>query len=309
MMQAPVMILPDQQKAENGTTPYVLQTDASGFAIGAVLMQDIGKGLQPIGFISRSLNAAEQNYSTTERELLAIVHATYVWRHLLQGRQYMLQGDHKPLEALMSPGKELTRRQARWVEKLIAVGVPEMLYVPGKTIPVPDALSRRPDHPVFTPAEGLKQELSTEPNTSKCSLDPDLMTLWSLKIGEFKPPDQVNMETGMAFYRTPDAYNTGLETLCWLADAECAYTRPVRNRTSPERFTPQNPSRGTANSNNRSVCSTQKTFQSTSVNLAKSSSHFRQIMDRKCSDMRCSLSYVKEFCNQEVYRSAEYDSK
>ena len=56
-------------------------------------------------------------------------------------------------------------------------------------------------------------------------------------------------------------------------------------------------------------CSTHKTFQSTSVNLAKSSSHFRQIMDRKCSDMRCSLSYVKEFCNREVYRSAEYDSK
>ena len=101
-------------------------------------MQDLGKGLQPIGFISRSLSAAEQNYSTTERELLAIVHATYeVWRHLLQGRQYVLQGDHKPLEALMSPGKELTRRQARWVEKLIEVGVPEMLHVPGKSIPVP----------------------------------------------------------------------------------------------------------------------------------------------------------------------------
>ena len=114
MTEAPVMILPDQQKAEDGSAPYVLQTDASGFAIGAVLMQDLGKGLQPIGFISRSLSAAEQNYSTTERELLAIVYSTYeVWRHLLQGRQYVLQGDHKPLEALMSPGKELTRRQAR----------------------------------------------------------------------------------------------------------------------------------------------------------------------------------------------------
>ena len=96
-------------------------------------MQDLGKGLQPIGFISKSLKAAEQNYSMTERELLAIVHATHEWRHLLQGRQYVMQGDHKPLEALMSPGKELTRRQARWVEKLIEVGVPEMLYVPGNS--------------------------------------------------------------------------------------------------------------------------------------------------------------------------------
>ena len=259
MTQAPVMILPDQQKAEDGTAPYVLQTDASGFAIGAVLMQDLGKGLQPIGFISRSLSAAEQNYSTTERELLAIVHATYeVWRHLLQGRQYVLQGDHKPLEALMSPGKELTRRQARWVEKLIEVGVPEMLHVPGKSIPVPDALSRRPDHPVYTPAEGLREELSNTP--PRHSSDPDLMTLWSQPIGEFKPPDQVNMETGMALYRTPEAYNTSLETLCWLADAESGQvsstfnlsetktTRPTRNRVAPDRF---NPSEGTANSKER----------------------------------------------------------
>ena len=122
MTEAHVMILPDQDKALDGSSPYVLQTDASGQAIGAVLMQDLGKGLQPIGFISKSLNAAEQNYSTTERELLAIVHATHEWRHLLQGRQYVMQGDHKPLEALMSPGKELTRRQARWVEKLIDGG-------------------------------------------------------------------------------------------------------------------------------------------------------------------------------------------
>ena len=108
--------------------------------------------------LSNSDLTAEQNYSTTERELLAIVNATVEWRHLLQGRQYVMQGDHKPLEALMSPGKELTRRQARWVEKLIEVGVPEMLYVPGKLIPVPDALSRRPDHPILSPTEGLQQQ-------------------------------------------------------------------------------------------------------------------------------------------------------
>ena len=44
MTQAPVLILPHQQKAEDGSAPYVLQTDASGFAVGAVLMQDLGKG-------------------------------------------------------------------------------------------------------------------------------------------------------------------------------------------------------------------------------------------------------------------------
>ncbi len=271
MTQAPVLILPDQQKAEDGSAPYVLQTDASGFAVGAVLMQDLGKGLQPIGFISKSLNAAEQNYSTTERELLAIVNATIEWRHLLQGRQYVLQGDHKPLEALMSPGKELTRRQARWVEKLIEVGVPEMIHVPGKSIPVPDALSRRPDHPVYSPAEGLKQELSKDPSVS--SLDPDLMTMWSQPVDKFRPPDYVNTETGMVFYTSPESYSMCLETLCWMADAGCAVNpvmsgdeadtpqhhcdrklfaagtrRSSRNTAAPDRF---NPSKEVANSKER----------------------------------------------------------
>ena len=135
-------------------------------------MQDQGKGLQPIAFISRSLNAAEQNYSTTERELLGIVHATWEWRHLISGSHCKLQGDHKPLEALFSPGKELTRRQARWIEKLIQVGVPEMEHVPGKSIPVPDALSRKAGMPVYTPQEGMVQQ---QQNTFKSEVDPDFM--------------------------------------------------------------------------------------------------------------------------------------
>ena len=145
-----------------------------------------------------------------------------------------MQGDHKPLEALMSPGKELTRRQARWVEKLIEVGVPEMLYVPGKSIPVPDALSRRPDHPILSPAEGLQQQLGNLPSAIP-SVDPDLMTLWSLPLAHFRPPDQVNHGTGMAFYRTTAVYDTCVETNKWY----CELLNDHRHSSPPSLYTTQ----------------------------------------------------------------------
>ena len=144
-----------------------------------------------------------------------------------------MQGDHKSLEALMSPGKELTRRQARWVEKLIEVGVPEMLYVPGKSIPVPDALSRRPDHPILSPAEGLQQQLGKSPGAFPSTVDPDLMTLWSLPLAHFRPPDQVNHDTGMAFYRTTAVYDTCVDTVNWLLDAQCLTRQDVTHSSPP----------------------------------------------------------------------------
>ena len=66
---APTLILPDFSK-----TFYVM-TDASDLATGAVLMQDQGKGLQPIAFESQKLHGAEHRYPPHELELLAIIHA------------------------------------------------------------------------------------------------------------------------------------------------------------------------------------------------------------------------------------------
>ena len=98
IINAPVLILPDYEKARTGEAPLLVQTDASGYALGGALMQtlDTEKGPQPIAFESRSLNPAECNYTTTDRELLALVHCTKVWRHLLIGAEKSIQGDHKP---------------------------------------------------------------------------------------------------------------------------------------------------------------------------------------------------------------------
>ncbi|KAK3253340.1 hypothetical protein CYMTET_37339 [Cymbomonas tetramitiformis] len=158
LISAPVLALPDTKGAADGSAPFVVQTDASGIALGGVLMQDHGDGLRVIAYESRQFSAAEQNYHTGERELGALHHCTTVtWRHYLIFTNFRLQGDHRPLEWLMEPGRELSRRQARWYMDLVEVGVPRMEYIKGALLMVPDALSRRPDYKDLDAREGLRE--------------------------------------------------------------------------------------------------------------------------------------------------------
>ena len=161
LTSAPLLVLPDVERALSGEAPYLVQCDASLSAWGAVLMQDQGKGYQPIAFVSKSFNAAQMNYSATERELQALVSCTCEeWRHYLFGMEYLLQGDHRPLAWLMDPRRELSRRQARWITQLMENNVPTMTWVPGKQLVVPDALSRRPDlMTVAPPRAGIRMEV------------------------------------------------------------------------------------------------------------------------------------------------------
>ena len=132
----PVLALPDPNKM------FIVTTDASGYAIGAVLTQDQGNGEQPIAYESRKLTPAEQKYPTHEQELLAIIHAIKVWRPYLEGQHFKVITDHASLEYIRSQ-KNLSHRQARWLDTLQAHDF-EVQYRPGKTNVVADALSRPP---------------------------------------------------------------------------------------------------------------------------------------------------------------------
>lgn len=124
------------------TEPFVVTTDASQIAIGGILSQGpIGKD-QPIAYTSRVLNDAEQNYSTIERELLAIVYAVNYFRPYLFGRKFKLITDHKPLVWLNSV-KDPTSRLVRWRLKLAEYEY-EVIYKAGKQNVNADALSRNP---------------------------------------------------------------------------------------------------------------------------------------------------------------------
>ena len=121
---------------------FIVTTDASNFALGAVLSQGtIGRDL-PISFASRSLNPAEINYFTTEKELLAIVWAVQHFRPYLYGRKFTLVTDHRPLIWLHNL-KDPISRMARWKIKLSEYEY-EIVYKPGSANINADALSRNP---------------------------------------------------------------------------------------------------------------------------------------------------------------------
>lgn len=134
LSQRPLLQYPDFSR------PFIVTTDASNVAIGAILSQgSIGSDL-PISYISRTLNKAEQNYSTTEKELLAIVWAVKQFRPYIYGHKFMVVTDHKPLTWLFNvtdPGARLVR----WRLQLEEYDY-DIVYKPGTLNTNADALSR-----------------------------------------------------------------------------------------------------------------------------------------------------------------------
>ena len=134
MRSAPVLKLADASR------PYVMATDASDYAVGAVLMQDFGNGLQPVAYTSRKLHGPEMNYPVHDKEMLAVVHAFQQWRCYLESRPVTVQTDHYALKFLKTQ-PNLSRRQTRWMEFLESHFDYTVEYKPGKLNPA-DPLSR-----------------------------------------------------------------------------------------------------------------------------------------------------------------------
>ena len=99
--------------APDDTKPYIVDTDASAYGIGAVLSQQHEKRDRPIYFHSRKLSDAEKNYSCTEREALAVISALKKFRVYILGRHTTVRTDHAPLAGLFRR-TGLTGRLARW---------------------------------------------------------------------------------------------------------------------------------------------------------------------------------------------------
>src|SRR5882757_3242823 len=125
------------------TDPFILEVDASGYAVGAVLLQrKEDKKLHPVGHFSKTLNAAERNYDIYDLELLAIVYAVCCWRILLAGSPHKIKifSDHLNLQYWRSPQK-ISRRIAREVLELSEYDF-EIHHIKGTSNGRADALSR-----------------------------------------------------------------------------------------------------------------------------------------------------------------------
>ncbi|GJS71002.1 putative reverse transcriptase domain-containing protein [Tanacetum coccineum] len=120
----------------DGPEDFVVYCDASGIGLGCVLMQR-GK---VIAYASRQLKIHENNYTTHDLELGAVVFALKIWRHYLYGTKSVIYTDHKSLQHIFSQ-KELNMRHHRWIE-LFSDYDCEIRYHPGKANVVADALSR-----------------------------------------------------------------------------------------------------------------------------------------------------------------------
>ncbi len=139
--EEPILSQPELDK------PFELEVDASGFALGAVLLQrkDDNKR-HPIGYYSSTLSEAERNYDIYDLELLAIVKALRNWRPFLAGSPHIITvfTDHANLQYWRQPHK-ISRRIAREVAELAEYNV-ILRHIPGKANGRADALSRRPNY-------------------------------------------------------------------------------------------------------------------------------------------------------------------
>lgn len=111
LISAPVLAHPDFSK------PFILDTDASDVAIGAVLSQ-VHNGMERvIAYASRTLSKAERQYCVTRKELLAVVYFTKYYKHYLYGKEFLVRTDHSSLKWLLNC-KNPEGQLARWFESL-----------------------------------------------------------------------------------------------------------------------------------------------------------------------------------------------
>lgn len=134
LVSSPVISCPDFSR------PFVIQTDASDFGLGAVLSQNFPEGERVVSFISRSLTRSERKFSTTEKECLAVLWAIEKFRPYVEATHFTVVTDHFALLWLNNL-KDPSGRLARWCVKLQQFDF-DIIHRRGKDHVVPDALSR-----------------------------------------------------------------------------------------------------------------------------------------------------------------------
>ena len=144
LTEPPILAFPLEQGGS-----FVLDCDASGFAIGAVLSQYQSNAERVIAYGSHTLNEAQQNYCTTKRELYSIVYFVQHFKHYLLGRKFILRTDHASLQWLCN-FKEPSGILARWLSILGAYDY-KIIFRPGHMHANADAVSRKPKRPCLFP--------------------------------------------------------------------------------------------------------------------------------------------------------------
>ena len=138
LVTSPILAYP------NNKDPFILDTDASDFGIGAVLSQVQDGEEKVLAYASRALGKAERNYCVTRKELLAGVDFMMEFRQYLYGRIFLWRTDHSALRWI-SNFKNAEGQLARWISTLAEFNY-EVEHRPGKKHINADSMSRMPCH-------------------------------------------------------------------------------------------------------------------------------------------------------------------
>lgn len=162
LVSAPILANPDFEK------PFIIETDSSDLAIGAVLVQIQDGDRRTIAYFSKKLSSTQRRYSATERECLAVLLAIENFKHFVEGSQFVVQTDAMSLTFLRTMSIESkSPRIARWALKLSKYEITLQYKKGSENVPA-DALSRivsvvdvdLPDPYV----DGLKKQVEHHPD-------------------------------------------------------------------------------------------------------------------------------------------------
>ena len=154
LTEAPLLAFPDFAKE------FILETDASGLGLGAVLAQAGDDGaVRPIAYASRTLQIHEKNYGVTEMEALAVVWAVKHFRPYLYGHSCTVFTDHEALKSLLNTPHP-SGKLARWGLLLQELDL-HIKYRPGKANSNAGCLSRNPSSVAPDPSENREMLIAT----------------------------------------------------------------------------------------------------------------------------------------------------
>jgi hypothetical protein len=161
LCEAPVLKHPDFER------PFIVNTDASGYGIGAVLSQNFEDGEHPIAYASRTLKDTECRYPVIEREALGIFWAVNHFKEFLDGAEFVVVTDHKPLVKLMNKdfdNPKLLEYATKLQKRQFKIN-----YREGKYNQNADTLSRYP----IIPCKGRRSKTVQTTESQSNSFDPN----------------------------------------------------------------------------------------------------------------------------------------
>jgi hypothetical protein len=169
--------------------PFEIETDASDYAVGAVLTQHG----HPVAYHSETLSDTVRKYPTYDKEMYSIVQAYRQWRHYILGKEIVIHTDHKPLQFMQTQGKLQNDHHQKWSTYLQQFHL-NIKYKTGSTNHVTDCLSKPPVVTLTTVLDSCGHETSGWPQLYET--DPDFATTYQM-LGANAVVDNFHLQDGL----------------------------------------------------------------------------------------------------------------